>query len=209
MVAVFIIAVLGLVLSCVAITMFSINKSDGMSDDEIKEFEDLKKRIQNIELQVKAPGNDNAPPVTEIMPVDVFQISVYQDSTGKYPSQRAIDGNEATFMHTGKHTNPWWCADMGGIYHVTRVTVTNVPAPQHSVRATNLRVGVTNVRPEVGKSLALDAYTLCEEKPGLMGKIGIVQCPDGVSGQYLVVQLRTTTWMHFTEVKIYGFEIKP
>ncbi len=208
MVAVFIIAVLGLVLSCVAITISTIDKSDGMNSEEVKRFDDLEKRMQNIELQVKTPGNDNAPPVTEIMPIDVFQISVYQDRNGQYPFQRAIDGNEATLMHTNSHTNPWWCADMGGIYHMSRVTVTNV-ASQYSVRATNLRVGVTNVRPEVGKSLALDAYTLCEEKPGLMGKIGIVQCPDGVSGQYLVVQLRTTTYMHFTEVKIYGFEIKP
>ncbi len=33
-------------------------------------------------------------------------------------------------------------------------------------RATNLRVGVTNIRPQIGQSLALDAYELCGAEPG-------------------------------------------
>ncbi len=99
---------------------------------------------------------------------------------------------------------------MHDVFHIKRVVVTN--RKEGSVmtrdRATNLRVGVTNTRPEVGKDLALDAYQLCAEKPGYMGSIGIVNCPDGISGQYLVVQFRVTDHMTIAEVKIYGYKDK-
>ncbi len=90
---------------------------------------------------------------------------------------------------------------MGDIYYVSRVVITNRPAGFYE-RSTNLRVGVTNTRPVVGQGLALDAYTLCGEKPGYMGKVGIVNCPGGISGQYLVVQFETADSLNITEVKI-------
>ena len=169
------VSVVALVLSCVAIALFTTHKSDATNDD-------YEKRFQEIELKLPSHGKVDTPEVSEIKPVDVFQISIYRDT---YGAELAIDRDEDTHMTTNSHTNPWWCADMGGIFHVKRVVITNINNDRYTYRATNLRVGVTNARPVIGQSLALDAYTLCEEKPGLMGKIGIVTCPDGVSGQYL------------------------
>ena len=39
-----------------------------------------------------------------------------------------------------------------------------------------------------------------------MGKIAIVSCPDGVSGQYVVVQFRTSDAMNIAEVEIFGYK---
>ena len=73
-------------------------------------------------------------------------------------------------------------------------------------RSTNLRVGVTNTRPVVGESVDLDAYELCQEKPGYMGAVGIANCQDDVSGQFLIVQFNVTRCMNIADVKIYGFK---
>ena len=41
--------------------------------------------------------------VTEILPVDAFQISVYTDAKGTdYSTHRATDGNDHTFMLTNR-----------------------------------------------------------------------------------------------------------
>ncbi len=200
------VSVVAFILSCVAITLTFITKSDGKNGD-------LEKRMHNIEEKLKSTSHP--PTIIEIDPVDAFQMSNYRAWLQDNPNaaDRAIDGAEYTFQSTEKEVNPWWCADMGAIYHVKRVIVTNRRENQtehmhvHD-RAKNLRVGVTDMRPEVGESLALDAYTLCEEKHGLMGAVGIVNCPDDVSGQYLIVQFRTENWMHVAEVEIYGVKDK-
>ena len=206
--------------------MFSIDKSDGMNDDEIKRLDDFEKRLQDIELKTPGmctPESSHIKPVDVVAkvyqtleltlqtqplePVDVFQISNYPAGTHLDRASFAIDGDIETAMHTLKHTNPWWAADMGGNYHVKIVVITN-RQDVYANRALNLRVGLTNTSPVVGQNLALDAYTLCHQKPGLMGVVGIVSCPDEVSGQYLIVQFKTTEYMHIAEVKIYGFEKK-
>ncbi len=171
--------------------------------------DDYEKRLQDIELQITNLGKDSSPEISEIKPIDAFQISTYQESySGTHEAQLAIDGNEDTIVLTKHETNPWWCADMGGIYHVARVVITNRRDEcEHCLQySTNLRVGVTSTRPVVGKSLAFDAYTLCEEKAGYMGKVGIVHCPDEISGQYLVLQFRINQKLNVGEVKIYGHE---
>ncbi len=174
-----------------------------MNSDEIKKLYDHEQRLQIIEKRTPIPTADS--PATIITPVNAFQISTFQDPTNKiiFSADRVIDGNVDTVMYTSHATNPWWCADMGGIYHVTRVEVTN--CYNFVERSQNLRVGVTNTKPQVGKTLYLEAYTLCEERRGQMGKIAIVQC-QGVSGQYLVVQFRTSNPMNIAEVRIYGYK---
>ncbi len=203
------VAVVALVLSCVAIAISIITKSDVNNREEIKRLDEHEKRFQAMEQELKTQGKDDTPKISEIKPADVFQISTYVTGNS-YVAELAIDGDVDSHMHTNKETNPWWVADMGGIYHVKIVIVTNINKGQgHSEavvnRATNLRVGVASTRPVVGENRALDAYTLCEQKPGHMGLVGIVNCPDGVTGQYLVVQFKTVNYMHIAEVKIYGF----
>lgn len=219
-----VIAAIGLavavVLACVAITMFAVNKSnDDKNGNEIKRLggelrrlDDLEKRFQLLEQQLNNNSNIDKPEVSEIKPVAAFQISVVIDSAGNhFPASRALDGNEKTYTATSQHTNPWWCAEMQDIYYIKRVVVTNKKDSRDSVllRANGLRVGVTNTRPQVGRILAFDAYTLCEEKPGYMGAVGIVNCPDGVSGQYVVIQFQVDKkYMTIAEVKIYGYKEK-
>ncbi len=65
---------------------------------------------------------------------------------------------------------------------------------------------MTNTRLITGQSLSLDAYTVCAERPGLMGHFRVVGCPDDISGRYLIVQIMTTNIMNIAEVKIYGFK---
>ncbi len=205
-IAAILVAVAALVLACAAITMSTMNKSE----DETKRLEDLEKRFRNLEQQLNIQGGVEKPEVSEIRPGDALQISIWTSSGGrKYPAGLAADGNDNTHMYTNRHTNPWWCADLQDIYHIKRVVVTNRMHSEEAIRAraTNLRVGVTSTRPQVGENLALDAYTLCEEKPGYMGPIGIVNCPDGVSGQYVIVQFQVANnHMHIAEVKIYGYK---
>ncbi len=205
-----VVAVTSLVLACVAITMSAGDKADNKNDDQNKQLDEHEKRLEIIEQQLNSQGKVETPDVSEIKPVDAFQISTHTAAPGRDDSaQQAIDGSDDTFMHTPSHTNPRWCADMQGIYHIKRVIVTNINKDAHGpahARAINLRVGVTNTRPQVGENLALDGYTLCEEKPGFMGPVGIVNCPDGVSGQYVVVQFKTTDFMIIAEVKIYGYK---
>ncbi len=202
------IAVVAFTLSCVAIVLTIINKSD----EENKRLDELEKRFEAIEQEQKNQSKDDTPQISEITPVDAFQISNYVGNDQSNVAELAIDGDVDTQMHKNSHTNPRWAADMGGIYHVKRVIVTNVRLGMGHTeaainrRSTNLRVGVTNTKPVVGEDLALDAYTLCEEKPGYMGAVGNVTCPDGVTGQFVVVQFRMTEYMHIVEVKIYGFE---
>ncbi len=97
---------------------------------------------------------------------------------------------------------------MGGIYHIKRVVVTNRKQGHWTSlsRSTNLCVGVTNTRPVVGESVDLDAYDLCDEKPGYMGPVGIAKCQDDVSGQFVIVQFNVTECMNIAEVRIYGFK---
>ena len=219
--AIGLVAVIALVLACVAITTFPQNKSasDNKNDentkrlnDEAKRLNEYQHRLQVVEEQLNINGDVKKPEVSEILPADAFQISVYTDAKGTdYSTQRAIDGNDHTFMLTNRHTNPWWCADMQDIYHIKRVVVTNrqTSATSTLARATNLRVGVTNIRPQIGQTLALDAYELCAEEPGYMGALGIVTCPHGISGQYLVVQFQVENQqMNIAEVKIYGYKDK-
>ncbi len=172
------------------------NSTDEGNNDHIKRLHDHEKRLRDIELQLETPE------ILEIRPVEAFQISIFHP--GLYLPSAAIDGNLNNFQHTERHINPWWCAKMDAEYHVTSVVITN-RKNCCADRATNLRVGLTNTAPIVGQNLSLDAYSLCEEKPGLMGSVAFVSCPDDISGQYLVVQFRTENWMNIAEVKIYGF----
>ncbi len=194
-----------MVLACVAITMFAANESDDKIDDQNKRLDEYLKRIQLVEQQLNIRGDTEKPEVSEIKPLDAFQISV-RDAK---PADLALDGNDDTHMYTEKQANPWWCADMQDIYYIKRVIIININLNgEPQTRANYLRVGVTNTRPVVGENLALDAYTLCGYKPGLMGLVGIVNCPDDVSGQYLIVQFGTNNYMNIAEVKIYGYKIK-
>ncbi len=63
---------------------------------------------------------------------------------------------------------------MQDIYHIKRVVITNMRQASDQVRArsTNLRVGITDTRPQVGEDLALDSYRLCAAEPGYMGSVG-------------------------------------
>ncbi len=210
------------------IKMLSNNVSKKLDDHEVslQKIEQVLKRhsgnmskvadIQDIKILSKTEFKDQPKAVSDIKPVEAFQISTFKNDYYKhdFEAKVALDGNETTWMHTERHTNPWWCADMGDIYHVTRVVVKNRkigPRTHFSVptRAWNLRVGITNTRPLVAENLTLDAYMLCGEKPGLMGESANVTCPDGVFGQYVVVQFNTTSFMHITEVKIYGYIDQP
>ncbi len=185
--------------------MSTMNKSE----DETKRLDDLEKRFQNLEQQLNIQGGVDKPEVSEIKPKDAFQISTFSNS-GVQAAGSALDGNDDTFVHTNVHTNPWWCADMQDVYHIKRVVVTNRKEGSQGAldRATNLRVGVSNTRPQVGQDLALDSYMLCAAEPGLMGPVGIVDCPDGVSGQYLIIQFEITAHMNIAEIKIYGYKDK-
>ena len=145
---------IALVLSCVAITMFSVGKPGGMNGDESEKLDDHEKRLRDIELKILGLTPIPGPPskISEIIPIEAFQISVFVDNNNggiKFPADRVIDGNVDTMMYTNHATNPWWAADMGGIYYVTRVEVTN--SWNYPKRSENLRVGVTNMRPEIGK----------------------------------------------------------
>ncbi len=209
MVIVTAVAVVALIMSCVTITMFYTNNSNEIErlDDYEKRLDDYEKELRDIKPKILVQTLE----FSEIKPVDVFQISNFPSESGtkaRVQSEFAIDGYEDTIIHTDKHTNPWWCADMGDIYHVKVVVITNRKEAWYE-RSRNLRVGVTNTKPVVGQNLTLDAYTLCDKKPGLMGVVGIVSCPDEVSGQYLVVQFKTDDFMNIAEVKLYGFKNKP
>ena len=214
-IATFAVALTALVFSCVAIIMFSVNdKSENTSEADAKRLDEHDKMLQDImnQLNTAPQGNEGATPkISQIKPVGAFQISIYTDAHNvQYPGESAIDGSITTSMHTNSHANPWWCAEMSGIYHITRVVVTNNYCRQddsHCInRSTNLRVGVMNTRPVVGQNLDLNAYTLCEEIAGPMGAQRIVSCPDGVTGRYLVVQFKITEYMHLSEVRIYGYK---
>ncbi len=198
-IAVSIISTIALALSCVAIMMFTTLKSDHQN-----RIQDLEKQWKNIGQYGSVTGPVE---IREIKPIDAIQVSTTKSDDKEFPANLATDGDADTFMNSNFFTNPWWCADMGAIFHVTRVVVVN--RQNCCWERANLRVGVTNTKPVVGRSLALDAYILCEEIPGFMGEIGIVSCPNGVSGQYLVVQFKVPSVMSIGEVEIYGFENKP
>ncbi len=159
-------------------------------DDDIKKLDDHEERLREFELELRY----------EIKPKDALQIS---DTNAK----NALDGDNATYAFTANELYPWWAANMGGKYQVKKVVVINTQNPSYASRAKNLRVGLTNTAPVAGKGLELDAYTLCGEKEGLMGDGATISCPDEVSGQYLIVQLKTTSLLLLAEVKIYGYKI--
>ncbi len=202
---------LALLLACVAIALTFTNKSDGTNEDYERKFDDLEKKVDDHEKRINnvEPEVITRPEVEEIKPVDAFQISIY----GGYGfAEKALDGDDNTYMLTKSHQNPWMALNLGGFYrsyHVTRVVITNIKliGANGSARSQNLRVGVTNTRPTVGQALALDAYDLCEEKAGQMADVETVYCPDEVSGRYLIIQFQTTNYMNLAEVKIYGYEI--
>ncbi len=212
----FAVALTALVFSCVAIIMFAVSdKSDNTSEPDAKRLDEHDKMLQDIikQLQTASQGNEGLiPKISQIKPVGAFQISVYTNPTNneQLPGERAIDGDMTTIMHTNHHANPWWCGNMGEIFHVTEVVVTNNYCRQddsHCInRSTNLCVGVMNTRPVVGQNLDLNEYTLCEEIAGPMGAQRIVSCPEGVTGRYLVVQFKITEYMHISEVRIYGYD---
>ncbi len=203
--------VIALVLSCVAITITSIDNPYGKNDEQIKRLERLynhsfKKLDETIDRVQLIENKLATPELKEIKPLEAFQISDLSSSGQK--AALAIDEDLETATHTKSHLNPWLTVDMGKKYHITRVVVTNWKIknrPDVVNRATNLRVGVTNTRPVVGGNLPLNAYALCGEKPGLMGEVGDFTCQNNVSGRYLVVQFQITSWMNIAEVQIYGF----
>ncbi len=98
-----------------------------------------------------------------------------------------------------------WAADLGAEYHVQRVEVTN-RQDCCMQRASNLRVGVTNTRPVPGQGFIMDRDTLCGWKRGAMGAIGVIYCPDYISGRFVVVQFETVNVMNICEVDIFGYK---
>ncbi len=211
-VAILVAVVVAGILSCVVIT---VTFTGDASIDE--KLHDLKEAIKNLKLQsshggiitdeINATAANPERIIRIIRPVNVFQIN----TRGNGLATKAIDGNpnadytKGSCTHTESVVNPWWCANLGSIYHVSRVVAVNRNDGGVETRALNLRVGFTNIMPVVGQPLALDAYTLCAEKPGLMGEVGVVNCPYTFSGRYLVVQFRTTNYMHVCEIEIYGY----
>ena len=185
------------------IEMLSVNMSarfDGLEkklQDVLNEQKDIKFGIEMLSGNISEKLDDHEKKLqdalkelklTEIKPVNAIQINTYSGSYGR--DDLAIDGKIDTCVSTKFTRNPWWCADMGDTYHVGKVIVKNnncytlSPTPK-------LRVGVTNTRPVVGRSLSLNAYTLCGEKHGEVEKVTNVHCPDGVYGQYLIIQYRS------------------
>ncbi len=185
------------------IEMLSVNMSDRFDglekklQDVLNEQKDIKFGIEMLSGNISEKLDDHEKKLqdalkelklTEIKPVNAIQINTYSGSYGR--DDLAIDGKIDTCVSTKFTRNPWWCADMGDTYHVGKVIVKNnncytlSPTPK-------LRVGVTNTRPVVGRSLSLNAYTLCGEKHGEVEKVTNVHCPDGVYGQYLIIQYRS------------------
>ncbi len=180
-IAAFALGAVALVISCVAITKIKdySHESNSMNEIEIRRLDDYERRLQDMEQKIKQ--------IKEITPRDTFQ------------------GIDNTFIDF-PGTDPWWCADMGDIYHVTRVEITI--GKYDSEHAKNLRVGVTGDGPMAGQRVPLDDYILCEEIPGYMGEVRIINCPENSGGRYLVVQFnmfRTTWQLSIVNVKIYGY----
>ena len=153
------------------------------------------------------------PVVMQIQPVAAFQISTHRH----IPTAVAglvIDGNKNTSFNiestvmcqaTETETNPWLAIDLGEKFHVQRVEVTN-RQDCCSERATNLQVGVTNTPPEVGRGYDMDRNTLCGWKEGRMGAVGVIYCPDYISGRFVVVQFETVDIMNICEIEIFGYK---
>ncbi len=190
-----------------ALFMTSKTTSDDKLDDHDQRLQALERRY--TEITTAEPKT-----IVKIKPVDAFQISTFDfPSSPDGPATLAIDGNhdpdyyKGSCTHTGSESeqNPWLAVYLGKSYHVTMVIVTNRD-DNYGDRSKNLRVGVTNVKPEVGQNLDISSYTLCEEKPGLMGKVATVRCSEGVAGRYVIVQFRTTNYMNICEIEIYGHE---
>ena len=93
-----------------------------------------------------------------------YQISIY----GTNYASRAVDGNRNTNMArrscTSTHNsyNPWWCVDLGAIFHITRVTLVNRNG--WAYRLNNINVGVMNSMPTT--PLQPSSYDLCATFPG-------------------------------------------
>ena len=93
----------------------------------------------------------------------------YQKSNlGSYYASRAVDGNRNTNLASGscsstnRNFHPWWCVDLGAVFHVTRVTIVNRDVAAH--RLNNINVGVMNSRPTT--PLQASSYDLCATFPG-------------------------------------------
>ncbi len=204
------VASIAFVISCVTMALFMTSKT--ASDDKL---DDHDQRLHALEGRYAEVTTAEPTTIVKIKPVDAFQISTHYFPS--YPdglATHAIDGNlepdyfKGSCTHTGSESeqNPWLAVYLGKSYHVFMVVVTNRGDESWGDRSKNLRVGVTNVKPEVGQNLDINSYTLCGEKPGLMGKIGIVRCSEGVAGRYVIVQFRTTNYMNICEIEIYGYE---
>ena len=93
----------------------------------------------------------------------------YQSNTlGSYSANRAVDGNRNTNLGMScsctrnNVMGPWWCVDLGAIFHVTRVMVVNRNAAGH--RLNGINIGVMNELPTT--PLQVSSYSLCATFPG-------------------------------------------
>ena len=79
-----------------------------------------------------------------------FQKPTLQSSTGYYGvSSRAVDGNTnsdyfggSSCTHTNRQRNAWWRVDLGRVWAVGKVKITNRgDCCEHRLRAFEVRVG--------------------------------------------------------------------
>lgn len=109
------VAVIGVVLACVAIAMSAVDKSTS------EDYDDHEDRLKVIEQQLNTNGKAEKPDVSQIRPVEAFQISTFTNSDGNdFPASNALDKNDDTYMVTNRHTETPGGVPTCRIYTISR-----------------------------------------------------------------------------------------
>ncbi|XP_028969767.1 uncharacterized protein LOC105006817 isoform X4 [Esox lucius] len=157
-----------------------------------KEKDQLKKNIEWLKSKIKVNLALNG-------------VAVQSSPYGGVQASNAIDGERTSHYysgsctHTQEDTNPWWRVDLGDVYRVTTVMITN--------RKDCCAERLNGAELRIGNSLENNGTTnsrcaVISHIPA--GETKAFQCKD-MEGRYVVVVIPgRAEWLTLCEVEVYG-----
>ncbi|XP_052072685.1 uncharacterized protein LOC127710760 [Mytilus californianus] len=172
----------------------------------------LQKRILKIEITLKDTLERQSKMLKTVMekahkdplPHDMCLEDVsFKKMTGqssnykRFRARAGNDGDLSTFFHTGNQRNPYWWVDLGSSFSVHHVEIWNRRRNGNRLHVMTVSVGPT-----------LRRMTRCAyyRGPARNGSHIILKCRKPIKGRVVKLALRTRSYFHLAEVKVFAYK---
>jgi len=149
-------------------------------------------------------------PVVELKPVTATQSSVWAQATATNCIDGVI-GNDSSICATNHEDAPWIAIDYGTSVTVQRVEIFNRGSDSTGCVSNGCGERTRNVDVRISDELPTSASQMFSGGT-LLGHFAgpgtdaqrIIISGQAMAGRYVIVQINSTTWLNFQEVKAFG-----